>query len=1096
MRLKKNRKLKGSVMLTVISVMALLIVFMTAAVTLSNSMNNRAHANYSDNQAEYTAKAAIQSFTQALEDNAAVAQTVVSMDIGDVVTPSVIVSDQGMGNVGYYKDGVWQRDKIMIEYVRDNMAYDPAQNAWVPMQVIKITATGKVGKQEKSVSYFIERAAIESKSSSIKGFQTLGGGGHQNNGEVTGALTMGLGQNGKYDYGFKNDYTLRTDTVFVNGHFTKTDGNSVVFNVVKPNTQYVIMGDFTVRGATFDINLDYPYGSSDAQGKISSENMTQQSIPYLYVKGNLGSASGNTKLNVNAVGVNSVHELKENAPFNIFAGTIGADTSATIPGLTDEGGNPVPRLGQASSGSWGGVELHGADLYLMNALDDTEVGHDSYLNPARESSLYKWSSSVLNGTSSKFYSEGGSIYCNHNLHIGQPLDVAGNLVVQGNLYLGAKVNVTGDLVVNGTIDNTDNIGTVGGKIYYNGTITTEVFSVKNRAADTALKAGAKRVENVVSGNIYVANKVVPNIPVYGDIVTEENTILEGYEEITLTCSNTTNWNWVDDNGDATIVQQLGFRDGNDFGNNGYNKWINDAETKPHLKKTDNFDGAGGRMITIMIKRDGDNIVDYKPAPMYMTRTGEETYDAFSVYYVTTGESGENDGEGETLIYELADPNDLHTELYVADKNGNPTEETTYDLTTTYRVTYNGEVTDEITTEEGTYYVPDSNGNATSNIATKFVYFFKVDPATGDPTDDQADGIYSYYMYDADTDKYTEITEDEAYTEESGLYRAWYDETVLVPDEYYYYKADPTGHSGEDWHNANLASEDDITSGAYYLVTAYSGYHDGSVYPSAMTDDNITKGDQKIVMSLKEARANIGMSADGSFPDGMYNTNFDSTTVGYKEEANTFTDPDTNSGTDYVITKSGTITGNWQHKAIRIKPKDASDVINIVLKDCSFSNGASIVVDNKGLVNILLEGNVVFSASDSGIYTDYVYKKWKDDEQIRINETDKLNIIMYGKEGSKLSVENTAVVCAIAKCPYTSFQNPATQGLTGKWKYVMKTGQIWEPKTVNWIGSALFGDSTTNDNFALLYTNAADGGDSISNDGVEGANWYGKYYDAY
>ena len=108
----------------------------------------------------------------------------------------------------------------------------------------------------------------------------------------------------------------------------------------------------------------------------------------------------------------------------------------------------------------------------------------------------------------------------------------------------------------------------------------------------------------------------------------------------------------------------------------------------------------------------------------------------------------------------------------------------------------------------------------------------------------------------------------------------------------------------------------------------------------------------------------------------------------------------------------------------------------------------------------------------------------------------MNIIMYGLEGSTISCNNTAVFCGIAKCPFTSFANPATQGLSAKWKYIMKTGQIWEPTVANWVGSALFKDAETNDNFTLLYTNAADGGDGIDNDDVEGANWYGKYYDAY
>lgn len=1084
MKIEKNRKMKGSVLLTVVSVMALLIIFMASAVVLSNSMNNRAHANYSDSQAEYTAKAAIQGFTQALEDNDAVAQTVLNMAVGDVVTPVVKVNDKGMGNVGYYDNNdKWVKDRIKIEYVKDNMAYDEAQKAWVPMQVIKITATGKVGKQEKNVSYFIERAASESHTTSIKGFQTLGGGGHQNNGEITGALTMGLEQNGKLEYGFKNDYNLNCDTVFVNGHFTKTDGNSITMNVIKPNTQFVVMGDFTVKGGAMTINVDYPYGSSDAHGNVISENMSQQSIPYLYVKGNLGSSDGNTMLTVNARGANNFHELREKAPFNIFAGTIGANTSNPLPG--------VPGLDRMKTAScWGGVELNGADLYLMNDLSDPS--HESRLDPASSSKLYKWSSSVLNGTSSQFYSEGGSIYCNHNLTIGKSADIEGNLVVEGNLTLNERVNVGGDLVVKGTINNTGNIGTVGGKIYYNGSIASTVYTKHNAPAEGRLKPDSVKVENYRTGNVFVPNLIVSNIPVHGDVVSEENMMLEGYTELKLRNGRETGYSWQDETGNAEVIKELGFADGNDFNNNGLNAWINNAALKPHLSINENYDGQYGREITIIVKRDETGkITDYKPAVTYVDRFGNETYDIISYYFVNGG----------TYTPATAADAMAKIEYYVADPTGVPTTAKTNEPYTIYRVNYDGTVTNEVTTEEGTYYVADQNGNATANVASTFAYYYVVDPATKTATANLADGPISYYRRRPDG-SFEAISEAEAY-EPGGmnLYKAWYNESTIIPDEFLYYKEDPDPHISDlAWLNDPVnrtTAEGARSAEGYYQISTYPGYHDGSVYPANMLDSDITVGDKKIVMSLTEARKNIGMNADGTFADGMYTVNFDSNTVGFKEPANTYTDNGgASSAGDVYITKSGTITGKWEKDTIWIKPKDATDVINIVLKDVDLANEAKIVVGGKGLVNFLLEGTNTFSASEAGIYTENIYKKWKSGALIRINETDKLNSIMYGKEDSVLTINNTGIVCAVAKCPYTSFKNPATQGLSANWKYVMKDGGIWEPTTVNWVGSALFKDAETNDNFALLYTNSADGADDIHNDGVDGANWYGKYYDAY
>ena len=100
MKLKKNRKLKGSVLLTVVSVMALLIIFMASTLTLAAAANNRAHANYSDSQAEYTARAAIEGFTQALEDNDTVAQTLVRIAANNKVYKEIDINNVDNENSG------------------------------------------------------------------------------------------------------------------------------------------------------------------------------------------------------------------------------------------------------------------------------------------------------------------------------------------------------------------------------------------------------------------------------------------------------------------------------------------------------------------------------------------------------------------------------------------------------------------------------------------------------------------------------------------------------------------------------------------------------------------------------------------------------------------------------------------------------------------------------------------------------------------------------------------------------------------------------------------------------------------------------------
>ena len=59
MKTIKNRKLKGSVLLTVVSVMALLIIFLSGTLVLATAANNRAHVNYSTAQTNITARTVV-----------------------------------------------------------------------------------------------------------------------------------------------------------------------------------------------------------------------------------------------------------------------------------------------------------------------------------------------------------------------------------------------------------------------------------------------------------------------------------------------------------------------------------------------------------------------------------------------------------------------------------------------------------------------------------------------------------------------------------------------------------------------------------------------------------------------------------------------------------------------------------------------------------------------------------------------------------------------------------------------------------------------------------------------------------------------------
>ena len=95
---EKRKTVRGSVLFTTVSVMALLIIFLSGALALASSANNRAHKSYSSSQASYNARAAIDSFMQAMQSDAGVAAAVHDMDANGLQPALGIADDMGTQN--------------------------------------------------------------------------------------------------------------------------------------------------------------------------------------------------------------------------------------------------------------------------------------------------------------------------------------------------------------------------------------------------------------------------------------------------------------------------------------------------------------------------------------------------------------------------------------------------------------------------------------------------------------------------------------------------------------------------------------------------------------------------------------------------------------------------------------------------------------------------------------------------------------------------------------------------------------------------------------------------------------------------------------
>lgn len=427
MKIIKNRKMKGTVLLTVVSIMTLMIIFMTTTLVLANAANKRAHRSYSASQAEFTARAAIEAFTNSMERDPGIVAAVQNMTA--TVHPTVRVDDSSghsLGYVGYYDtSGNFVRDQIEVEkigstYVRANLT--GAGETWEPVDVVKISATARVGKEEKTVSAYIKKRGSQKSGTGtkVKGLNTAGAAKFPNGKVITGGLGVGLEHFKTGQYEMRNEMTIDTTLSFINGGLeVKTSTFQV--NVETDESETIVMGDLTVANNEF-VNLKY----------TPSGPYTPQNTPYLFVYGNIAGSQLNVK--------NKATGGVANQPYNIFAKSVNLSESP--------------------------YQINSiADFYLYDETASSKIGDDS----AGGSNLYSWAAALMNG-SIQHHPHGGSIYSMGNVTIGG-ITINGDVRVAKNLTIdnpSNMVTVNGNIVCGGNLNFTNSAAdkfTITGSIY-------------------------------------------------------------------------------------------------------------------------------------------------------------------------------------------------------------------------------------------------------------------------------------------------------------------------------------------------------------------------------------------------------------------------------------------------------------------------------------------------------------------------------------------------------------------------------------------------------------------------------------------------------
>lgn len=439
MKNEKNRKLKGSVLLTVVFVMAILIVFMFGTMSLAISASNRSHVNYSSAQTSVTARAVAESAIRAIANNSdngkAYADAIANLGKDSTQTLEVGVQLSSDADESLAMGDV---SNVQISYVGTTDFYDPMTLRWETRDVLKFTANVEMaGVVSTSSVYVVKHYDKDAKTDTGggAGFVTTAGAVLKTQTSVFGGAYIGLPkQDVAKTYNYAGDYATRMASrtfrkveegkpveqfylqnsasvleadVYVNNDMYIENWSGFIFP--KTGTGITVLGDLTFDNNTKD-HLKYIMVNKP------SGDITFQEVPYLYVDGKIYGEEGVVVLGPRE------NNMEETFPFNTFCSSI----ESTHPD-----------------------SVINSNVYCM------DEGLDSIIKGSKHTLLYTWAGNTINKIESKrrTTSVGGEICTMGNLTL-EDIVIDGDVRVKGNLTINGRVTVNGDVAVEGNIIGT------------------------------------------------------------------------------------------------------------------------------------------------------------------------------------------------------------------------------------------------------------------------------------------------------------------------------------------------------------------------------------------------------------------------------------------------------------------------------------------------------------------------------------------------------------------------------------------------------------------------------------------------------------------
>lgn len=395
MKLKNIRymkKVKGSVLLTVICVMFVMLIIVTATLTLAANASNRAYTSYMKNQATYTARSAVNATIAKLssDPNGAMSKEIIDLLKSGPVELNVSDVSGGYGSI----------DRIVIS---DTGKLDDETGFYITgskEKIYKITAHTTIGGKEQTFSQYV---------TSKNGGGGGGGGGtgitcFGNNfgGESTSATILGYyTSNIDIPNVGPKEETIRNNSAYSGAKFFNSNqyaGEGAAFYLNK-SEGVTIMGNLHLKTGGLKVKSKYKLNPLKEDGiSLKAESEYISEIPYLYVEGKLYPTiqSEAVQLDIGSV----------DYPVNLYVGCL--ETSQKAHSIS-------------------------GNVYIYDSTQE------SYIYSNEGSQLLNWYTATDNSTI------GGDLYSKGDVKVGGKVTISGSLFVDGNLTVesGSTLTVKG-----------------------------------------------------------------------------------------------------------------------------------------------------------------------------------------------------------------------------------------------------------------------------------------------------------------------------------------------------------------------------------------------------------------------------------------------------------------------------------------------------------------------------------------------------------------------------------------------------------------------------------------------------------------------------